>query len=428
EPVVPVVPSLATNGLGGRLASPAEGVRASKKDQAEQSDPARAGQRSILDVAVERLAASGAPPVRPVWLDPLPEILPLDTVQDPQARGGDGLVATLGLVDDPSRQRQFPLEWDFSGAGGNLLVLGAPQSGKSTLLRTMICSMALRYAPGEVAFYCIDYGGGGLVPLAELPVVAGVATRLDPERVTRTISEVATAIDQREQLFREYGLSSPAELRAARAAGRIPSEVPGAIFLVIDGWAVFRENFELLEDRVSDIAARGANYGVHVVLSITQAMQIRMRMQPSFTGRIELRLSDPFDSAYDRELQKRISKENPGRGVTDGDLLFQTAVPRVDGVAAVDDLPAAQSELVTLVRQRWPHGRVAQVRVLPRHVDYHELPPVDPNGTGFPVGISELTLQPAGIDLMGTSPHLLVYGDGETGKTNLLRVVLRGFM
>ena len=53
---------------------------------------------------------------------------------------------------------------------------------------------------------------------------------------------------------------------------------------------------------------------------------------------------------------------------------------------------------------------------------------MDPNGTGFPVGISELTLQPAGIDLMGTSPHLLVYGDGETGKTNLLRVVLRGFM
>lgn len=425
ETVVPVVPYLATNGLGGWLA--ARGSGDSSGGDPTPADPASAGQRSILDVAVEQLRASGAPAARPVWLDPLPEVLPLDRVQDPRARGAEGVVATLGLVDDPSRQRQFPLEWDFTGAGGNLVVLGAPQSGKSTLLRTMICSLALRYAPGEVAIYGIDYGGGGLVPLADLPVVAGVATRLDPERVTRTIAEVSNAVDQREQLFREHGLSSPGQLRAARAAGRVPPDVPGAVFLVIDGWAVFRENFELLEDRISDIAARGSNYGVHVVLSITQAMQIRMRMQPSFTGRIELRLSDPFDSTYDRELQKRIGKEQPGRGVTDGDLLFQTAVPRVDGVAELDDLPQAQGELIRLVNERWPHGRVQPVQVLPRQVPYDRLPPPDPNGTSFPVGISEMNLQPAGIDLSGSNPHLLVYGDGETGKTNLLRVLLRGF-
>ncbi|MGH3683085.1 MAG: FtsK/SpoIIIE domain-containing protein, partial [Natronosporangium sp.] len=53
--------------------------------------------------------------------------------------------------------------------------------------------------------------------------------------------------------------------------------------------------------------------------------------------------------------------------------------------------------------------------------------PVDPASAGFPVGISDRDLQPAGIDLAGGDPHLLVYGDGETGKTNLLRVVLHGF-
>jgi S-DNA-T family DNA segregation ATPase FtsK/SpoIIIE len=429
--VVPVVPYLSSNGLGGWLASrtaPTPGAPA----------PRSGGDRSILDLAVERIAASGAPAARPVWLDPLPEVLPLDRVQDPQARGGpDAVSATLGLVDDPGGQRQFPLEWDFTGAGGNLLVLGAPQSGKSTLLRTMICGMALRYAPGEVAFYCVDYGGGGLVPLADLPVVAGVATRLDPERVGRTVAEVANAVNTREQLFRERGLDSPAGLRAARAAGTVPADVPGAVFLVIDGWAVFREHFELLEDRIGEIAARGANYGVHVVLTITQGMQIRMRMQPSFNGRIELRLGDPFDTAFDRDLQKRISKETPGRGLVEGGLMFQAGVPRIDGAAELSDLPAAQARLVATAVGRWPQGRVSSVRVLPRLYPYQQLPAPEPAGTGaraaarsggVPVGISDLDLRPVGVDLSLGDPHLLVYGDGETGKSNLLRVLLRGFM
>jgi S-DNA-T family DNA segregation ATPase FtsK/SpoIIIE len=44
------------------------------------------------------------------------------------------------------------------------------------------------------------------------------------------------------------------------------------------------------------------------------------------------------------------------------------------------------------------------------------------------VGISDLDLRPVGVDLSLGDPHLLVYGDGETGKSNLLRVLLRGFM
>jgi S-DNA-T family DNA segregation ATPase FtsK/SpoIIIE len=438
--VVPVVPYLSANGLGQWLAGQAGqtvgqagqvGHAAGRVvGQPATGAPGRrpAADRSILDVTVARLVAAGAPATRPVWLDPLPAALPLDLVQDPQARGGpESVSATLGLVDDPGGQRQFPLEWDFTGAGGNLMVIGAPQSGKSTLLRTMICSMALRYPPGEVAFYCVDYGGGGLVPLADLPVVAGVATRLEPERVGRTVSEVATAVNRREQLFREHGLASPAELRAARAAGRVPAEVPGAVFLVIDGWAMFREEFDLREDRIGEIAARGGNYGVHVVLSVTQNMQIRMRMQPSFNGRVELRLGDAFDSAFDRELQKRISKATPGRGVVEGDRLFQAALPRIDRVASDRERAAAQRELCDAVSRRWPQGRVRPVRVLPRQFPHDRLPPVHPDTRGFPIGVGDLDLQPVGIDLAGGDPHLLVYGDGETGKTNLLRVVLHGF-
>jgi len=427
--LVPVVPFIALNGLGswlGRIST--QDDHASDEALTMLPASARVSQRTVLDVVVARLAVASQPPARPVWLDPLPSALPLDRVQDPRARApGGSVTAVLGLVDDPAGQRQFPLEWDFAGAAGNVLVVGAPQSGKTTLLRTLVCSMSLRYAPGEIAFYCVDYGGGGLTPLQDLPHVAVVATRADPERIRRALAEMANAVNAREQLFRERGLDSAAALRAARAAGTVPPEVPASVFLVIDGWGPFREDHEMLEPQVADIAARGLNYGVHTVLTVSQSMQVRLRMQPAFGGRVELRLNDPFDSSFDRKMQERIDKETPGRGLISGDLHFHAALPRIDGEASVADLGGAQKALVAAAVELWPHGAVPVVQVLPSSYSYRDLPPVDPTVGGVPVGISERNLLPAAVDLNSGDPHLLVYGDGETGKSNLLRVLLRGY-
>jgi DNA segregation ATPase FtsK/SpoIIIE, S-DNA-T family len=390
--ILPVVPYTALNGFPVASAGPSSAVAA--------------GDRTVLDIVVERIRAAGRQPTRPVWLNPLPRALPLDHVQDPHLCAPAGtLSAVLGLVDDPSGQRQYPFEWDFTGAGGNLLVAGAPQSGKSTLLRTLICSMGLRYAPGDIAFYCIDYGGGGLAPLQNLPHVAGVSTRSDPERIGRTIVEVANILEERERT----------------------STVAGQVFLVVDGWGSFREDHELREAQVAEIAARGLNYGVHVILSVTQTMQVRMRMQPAFGGRVELRLNDAFDSAFDRKAQERIDAEAPGRGLVSGGLQFHAALPRIDGEDGTADLAAAQKSLVAFAADRWPGRAVAAVQVLPALYPYRELPPVDPTVGGVPVGVSERNLLPVAVDLDAGDPHLLVYGDGETGKSNLLRVLLRGY-
>ena len=265
--------------------------------------------------------------------------------------------------------------------------------------------------------------------LADLPQTAAVAGRIEPERIQRTVNDVLTILDQREELFATYGIGSMRELRLARAGGTVPADVPGDVFLVVDGWGTFREEYDALEFVIGDIAARGLNYGVHVIVSVTQGMQVRMRMQPSFGGRIELRLNDAFDSSFDRHLMQQVPREAPGRGLTDvdGDLIFQTALPRIDGVLDGVDLGAGIRDLVTTAKGRWT-STVTRVRVLPQTVPYAGLPPVEPGSDLVPVGLSELNLGPAGVDLFGSSPHLLVYGDGETGKSNLLKVLVRGLL
>jgi S-DNA-T family DNA segregation ATPase FtsK/SpoIIIE len=422
--VVPVVPYVAVNGLGQWVADQAAA------GQAQQPVPTRSEPESgtVLDVICRRLSATGAPRTRPVWLDPLPTAITLDALADVDPVPG-GVGAVLGLVDDPARQRQFPLVWDFTGPGGNLVLTGSPASGKSVLLATIITSLSLRHAPGDVAFYCIDHGGGLLGNLRDLPHVAVVASRVDPERIHRTLRDVAAILDGREELFARHGLGSMRDLRAARAAGRVPADVPGDVFLVIDGWGTFREEYDALEDVVADLATRGLNHGVHVVLSVTQAMQVRMRMQAAFGGRLELRLTDAFDSAFDRTLMSQVPRTAPGRGLTDvdGTLVFHTALPRIDGVADAEHLVPGMSALVDHVAGR-ASTSVARVRVLPAVVRHDELPPVEPGSHLVPVGISDVDLGPAGVDLFGSSPHLVVYGDGETGKTNLLKVLVRGLV
>ena len=425
--VVPVVPYVALNGLGSWIADQVS-VAADGSDQPDK--PSAPGQESVLDVICRRIADAGAPKARPVWLDPLTPLITLDELIDVDERGTTGSVrAPVGRVDDAAKQRQFVLDWDFSGAGGNLVVAGSPASGKSVLLASIITSMCLRYAPNDVAFYCIDYGGGLLTGLEPMPHVAAVATRMGSERIQRTINDVLGLLDQREALFNEYSLTSMRDLRQARAQGRVPADVPGDIFLIIDGWGTFRDEYDSLEFVIGDIAARGLNYGVHVILSVTQGMQVRMRMQPSFGGLLELRLNDTYDSSFDRKLMDQVPKDTPGRGVTDvdGNLLFQAAIPRVDGLRDADDVSGGISHAVSIVSERWT-TRVTEVKMLPALVRRNELPVPEHGDDDIPVGLSELNLGPAAIDLFGSSPHLLVYGDGESGKTNLLKLIAKGLM
>ncbi len=70
----------------------------------------------------------------------------------------------------------------------------------------------------------------------------------------------------------------------------------GDVFLVIDGWGNFRNDYEGLEGVVNDIAARGLGYGIHVVLSASRYMEVRAVLKDQILGRLELRLGDAMDS------------------------------------------------------------------------------------------------------------------------------------
>ncbi|MCX4642783.1 MULTISPECIES: type VII secretion protein EccCa [unclassified Streptomyces] len=393
---------------------------------------------TVLDVIVRRLEAQG-PAAHQVWLPPLDSPPSLDSLlpglaavqgrglTQPGYEGAGRLIVPAGLVDKPYEQRRDPLWCDFSGAAGHMQILGGPQSGKSTLLRSLIASFALTHTPYEVQFYGLDFGGGGLSAVAGLPHVGGVASRLDPEKVRRTVAEVYGVMMRREEYFRSSGIASIGDFRARRARGDISvTDQPwGDVFLVIDGWGNFRTDYEGLEPAVLDIAARGLGYGIHLVLTASRSMEVRANMKDHLMNRLELRLGDTMDSEFDRKVAANVPTGVPGRGQSPQKQHFMAAVPRIDGLTSDTDLAEATAALTAEVTRHWTAPGAPEVRLLPREFAADRLPP----GNLFPdrgvsFALDEDNLEPVFLDFE-QDPFFLIFGESESGKSNLLRLLIK---
>ncbi|WP_280683176.1 type VII secretion protein EccCa [Kitasatospora sp. MAA19] len=391
---------------------------------------------TLLELAAERMTDAGPPAYR-VWLPPLDvpptldELLPplsphpehgLTTDGWPQ-RGG--LSVPIGVVDRPFQQLRDLLTADLSGAGGHVGIAGGPQSGKSTLLRTLITGLALTHTPREAQFYCLDFGGGGLSALRDLPHVGGVTGRHDPERVSRTIAEINGIIARREQSFARLGIDSAASFRRRRAAGdpELAGDPHGDVFLVVDGWNTLRQEFGELVQVFGLIAGRGLNYGVHLIVTATRWAEVTSALRDQLGTKFELRLGDSVDSMINMRAAATVPKV-PGRGLTDEQLHFLTALPRMDGVGDTSDLADGVAGLVEAVNDHWTGPRAPQVRMLPLMLEAAALPAAE-GRLRVPLGLEDRQIAPLWHDFEET-PHLTVIGDSESGKTNLLRLLING--
>ncbi|GHB84215.1 type VII secretion protein EccC [Streptomyces cirratus] len=424
----------------GPLALPYEAFNSPARPDGTQAQELTARRRETgpteLGVVVGQLEQA-APPVRRIWLPPLPGAIALDTVAGPLDVGPRGmqlagrrgrLAVPLGVLDDPTKQWQGNWYLDLTVAGGHAAVIGGPQSGKTTLLRTLVLSLALTHTPQEVGVYGLDLVGGGLQALAGLPHVGGIAGRADRERAARTVEEVRTMLAAREELFREHGIDSVEQLRTLHAAGRLPQLASAEIILVIDGFGALRDDFESLDDAVVDVLKRGSGYGIHVVAGMLRWNDVRIATQSNFGTRVELRLNDPSESSIDRKLAETLSPDEPGRVLTDGKLFAQVALPRTDGLADPSELGAVLERTARTVRATWSGETAQPVRVLPHVLEPHLLPGPAAEPKRVPIGLDQQALAPVLVDLFGHDQHLLVLGDSECGKTNLLATIAGGLI
>ncbi len=422
-------------------ASPEPGAEAEAAAAAKPKAEEEEEDETLLSLVVGRLRGHGWP-AHQVWLPPLDDPPTMDGLLGPigevpgrglqvlDANLRSRLAAPVALVDRPRQQRRDPMWVDFSGSGGHLAVVGGPQSGKSMALRAAIAGLSLTHSPAEVGCYVLDFGGGGLTSMRDLPHVGSVCGRLDVDRVRRTIAEVNSLRTSRELMFAELGIDSMASYRRGRRDGSIqPDRFPTDVFLIIDGWTTLKTEFEDLDPTITTLGTTGLGFGIHVWVASNKWADLRASLRDSLQSRIELKLGDAFESEVNRKAQGLVPQGRPGRGITAEGLHMLVGLPRIDGVEDAESVSAGQRAFIDASKAAWQGPKAAEVRMLPSDLPVTALPKISYDGVnrGIPFAIDELELAPVVFDPMA-EPHVAFIGGPESGKSNILRMMLQGIV
>ncbi|MDR0358799.1 MAG: cell division-like protein, partial [bacterium] len=357
-----------------------------------------------------------APP-RP-WLEVLPEVLPLEWLEralpDPSAA-----TVPLGLLDDPSHQRQLPALFDLA-EDGSLLIYGTSGTGKTTYLRALTASLARRLPPDRLHVYGLDFATRGLRPLLGLPHCGGIVAGDEPERALRLLRMLRAALESRKTVLASAGASTLAEYHRAGGAP-LPT-----ILLLLDGYSGFKSAFDDVElgapvDWFRELVAEGRPLGLSAVFTGDRSSAVQSQLVATVSRRLVLRMANEDEYGFlnvPRTLYRDATLP-AGRGFTDHNLEMQGPIVGQDpaGNAQAAALEALGAEL----RARYPDARVPQVRLLPTALSRDSLP-APPGPLEAVVGLLDGDLQPARIDL-GAEGHLLIVGPRRSGRTTVLLAI-----
>ena len=360
--------------------------------------------RKLISTIGDQLARYG-PHAPQLWLPPLEEPVPLEDVLQRADLPERQWRWPLGEIDRPFEMRRDALVFDATSSAGNMVIHGGPKSGKSTALQTFILSAAALHSPRDVTFYCLDYGGGQLGPLADLAHIGSVASPLEPERIRRTFGEL-------EQLL----------LARQRRGATDRDDGYGEVFLVIDNlYAFSRDNTDQFNTRnpllakVTELVNSGLSYGIHVIVTTPNWIEVPLTMRDGLGLRLELKLHDAHDSNVRvvgalRRPAESVPADQPGRGLTMAAEHFLFATPPL---TAIGELNA-----------RYRGMSAPPVRLLPTDLRPDALAPLYAGRERIVVGQREEDLAAVTLDF-AQNPLLMVFGDNRSGKTTLLRHVIR---
>jgi len=426
--------------------------------------PANSGGDTLSDLAELVGAVKDAadelelPPTPALWLPSLPDVVTVDELAAAK-EAGDGATALPGRVppapfavaDRPAERRRETVYFDVE-RDGHLMVIGAAQSGRSTLLRTIAAGLAAGASVEDVKLYVVDCGTDALQSLASLPHCSSMVTEEDSDELEQLLGLLVEEVKQRRQLLAGEGYPDIAEQRSKAAPhARLPYLV-----VVLDAWEDFHAEYEGTDAAqiiatAHELLNAGPAVGLRFILSADRSA-LSGDLSKVAADRILLRLDDSADyrmAGADRSQLPTVVP--PGRGVRTRDgaevqVALLDAAPRGSAQAdAVERLGRALSAPPPPPAEQEPEqaeptpaesaeGKSAAAAAepalpepMPERISVTQAEALDrakPGPAAALVGVSGDKLRPRYLNLVEDGPGLLIAGPPGSGRSTTLTTML----
>ena len=205
------------------------------------------------------------------------EILPGDifTVQDvistwnENRRETNQVVFPVGQWVDRTGLATYEIDFRPEDEGGKgryqALMIGAPGSGKSIFMQSLVLAAAYKYSPKELNFLFMDFKAGAseLKKVSDLPHSVGMVTDLGPDLAKRALEAI-----ENEFARRKTTIDSAGKIDDIWDFNRkFPNEALPHLFVVIDEFAQGIRVLPDLVERLRKLCQQGRAFGMYLLLA-----------------------------------------------------------------------------------------------------------------------------------------------------------------
>ncbi len=261
----------------------------------------------------------------PLWLENIPETIYIKDIKEKYSIKPikNNIDPVIGEYDDPYNQQQGIVSLKLS-TEGNAIIFGNAESGKETLLSTMVYDTITTYSSDEAQLYLLDFGSEALKIFKGTPHIGDIVFINDAEKISRFFDMIQKIIRERKSILSNY--NGDYNLYLNTSGKTMPM-----IVVVINNYEVFAENYgDKYEDTFQILTREGIKSGIVFVITTSSHNNLRYRLAQNFKQKIALQLNnqDDYLNIFDKIGKKRPSSIF-GRGLvtlgTSNVYEFQTA-------------------------------------------------------------------------------------------------------
>lgn len=321
-----------------------------------------------------------------LWLENIPETIYIDDINkkykfEPKENEVNVIV---GEYDDPYNQSQGPVNLDLSN-NGNVVIFGNPESGKETLLGTIVYNLMNSYTTEQLQMYLLDFGSEFMKIFKNSPHVGDVLFMDDNEKLKRFFSMIQNEINKRKTILSDY--NGDYKLYLDKNKNSMPM-----IIVTINNYEAFNEMYEdEYDDTLLSLTREGGKYGIAFILTASSFNDLRYRMSQNFKNKISLQLNKD-DDYYN--IFEKVGKKRPahifGRGLCEIEnevYEFQTAK-----ICNAENYNEHVGQTIERLKME---NKVSALPVptLPKKINIEDIAGKIKNLTAVPIGITNSDLQ-----------------------------------